>query len=66
MTYEPPPLDEPWTPGHDLQCPCQSCRAEKARHVELLHADMDKQDQRDRVRRRGLLQMLRVWFQSKK
>lgn len=43
--YEPPPIDEPWTPGHgDRSCMCNSCREAAKRHLELLHAEMDRQE----------------------
>ena len=43
--YEPPPIDEPWTPGHrDRSCMCNSCREAAKRHLELLHEEMDRQE----------------------
>lgn len=44
MTYQPPPIDEPWTPGHrDRSCMCNLCREEAKKHLALLEAEMDRQ-----------------------
>jgi len=46
MPYEPPPWDEPWTPGHkDRSCMCNACRDAHKIHLEKMNELMDEQEE---------------------
>lgn len=64
--YEPPPWDEPWTPGHRLGCQCHSCVEAAKYNREMLEKEMDAMTEEDCKKAVRKLRSKPSWFSELK